>query len=457
MEEILSAVKRIHLIGIGGIGMSGLALLLCEKGYCVTGSDIAESPLIEHLKTKGVTVFRGHTQSNIEDTDLVCYSSAINQDNPELRAACKAHVPILPRAKLLSFISRGKNTIAISGSHGKTTTSALLGYMLHSLGHNPTVFIGGIPVNYDTHAWWGSDYCVIEADESDGSFLYYDPEVSIITNIDKEHLDFYKDVNTLHEAFGEFARRAKKLVITCGDDEDVMRLLGDVHTLTYGVASHNKVRAENLHFDGKFMNFDLVIDKMRQHVKSPLLGEHNVLNVLAVLSFIFYQQVDLEEAIRVLRNFRGIKRRFEVKAIVEGVTFMDDYAHHPAEIRAVLRALKGLGHERIVAVFQPHRFSRVQALADEFSRCFYDADYLVVTDIYAAGEEPIPGIGADSLYHEIKKEFKGIIEYVPTKKLAQRVAEVTQRGDLVVGLGAGTINKTIDDAARRFKRATLPT
>jgi len=459
MDKVLSTIKNIHLIGIGGIGMSGLALLLREKGFNVAGSDVVESYITKMLKERGIKIYIGHRQENVaKDTHLVCYSSAIKEDNPEMQEAKTRDLSILQRGKLLGLISWDKKTIAISGSHGKTTTSSLIGFLLTSLGFKPTVFVGGIPLNYKYNAWWGNEYFVIEADESDGSFLYYNPWVSIITNIDYEHLDYYKNIETLKGNFLQFAYQTRALAIGCGDDPFVYEIIKKAKGVSYGMGAHNKLRAEDFHYDGQFSCFNFFIDdKLVREVKIPLLGKHNALNTLAVLSFFNYLNEDLNKVIDALKYFKGTKRRFQIKKKIGSITFVDDYAHHPTEIDAVLKAARYLDPKRLFVIFQPHRYSRVENLRKDFARCFTQADELVVTDIYAASEPNTKKIDAQSLSKEIQNNFKGTVTHIPKEKLISEIPLRLKEGDLVMGIGAGDINSIMDGIINEFETNKIKT
>ncbi len=453
MERFLSKIKNIYLIGIGGIGMSGLAILLKDKGYNVKGSDIAESYITKMLKNEGIEVIMGHRKENLpQDAHLVCYSSAIKEDNPEMIEAKKKGINILQRGKLLGLISWDKKTITISGSHGKTTTTSLIGYMLTSLGFGPTVFVGGLPLNYARNAWWGEEYFVIEADESDGSFLYYNPWISVITNIDHEHLDYYKTIDNLKENFLQFAYQAKGTVIGCGDDPLVKEILKKVNGISYGFGKENSIRADNFYFDGEFSCFDFLSEqKFISQIKIPLLGKHNALNTLAVLAFLKYMGQDLTKTIEMFKYFKGTKRRFQIKKKIGEVTFVDDYAHHPTEIEAVLKAARYLNPKRVFVIFQPHRFSRVEYLYKQFAQSFAFADELIVTDIYSAQEKQILGVNAKMLSEEIGRTFKGKITHIPKERLAVEVPNYIQEGDLVLGLGAGDINTIMESIVNEFE------
>ncbi|MCK9615718.1 MAG: UDP-N-acetylmuramate--L-alanine ligase [Candidatus Omnitrophica bacterium] len=457
MDEVLSTIKNIHLIGIGGIGMSGLALLLKEKGFNVRGSDVEGGYITKMLKDCGIEVYLGHKKENLaEDTHLVCYSSAIKENNPEIQEARKRGLSVLQRGKLLGLISWDKKTIAISGSHGKTTTSSLVGFLLTSLGFKPTVFVGGIPLNYKYNAWWGNEYFVIEADESDGSFLYYNPWVSIITNIDYEHLDYYKNIETLKGNFLQFAYQTKELTIGCGDDPFVYEILKKAKGVSYGFGAHNKIRAKDFHYDGEFSCFDFFIDgKFVRQVKIPLLGRHNALNTLAVLSFFNHLNEDTSKVIGALKYFKGTKRRFQIKKKIGDITFVDDYAHHPTEIDAVLKAARYLNPRRLFVIFQPHRFSRVENLYKDFARCFNCADELIVTDIYSASETNHGKVDVKSLSKEIQNNFKGSVVHIPKDKLISEIPSRLKEGDLVMGLGAGDINNIMDGIINELEASRI--
>lgn len=454
-KVVLSGVRNVYFLGIGGIGMSGLALLLNDKGFKIKGSDIKHNSNIDILKKEGIEVFIGHKKENItSDIHLLVYSSAVREDNPEIREAKLKGITLLKRGELLGLLSWDKKTIAISGSHGKTTTTALFSYLLTSLGYSPTAFVGGVPLNSFRNAWWGGDYFVIETDESDGSFLHYNPWVSVITNIDYEHIDYYKTMDNLRASFLQFAFQTKEKVFGWGDDAYIKKLLSETGGWSYGWGENNRVRAANVGFDGKFTTFSLFIDgKFISKIKTSLLGEHNVLNTLSALSFFFFMGEDLTKVAEFLEGFKGTQRRFSIRETVEGVTFVDDYAHHPTEIRAVLSAARCLNPKKLFVIFQPHRFSRVNALYKEFGECFAAVDELVVTDIYSASEDNIEGVNIEWLYEGIKQKFCGKIHYIPANKLAQEVPQYLTKGDLVMGLGAGDINLIMAQIIEEFKES----
>jgi len=454
MVKILSKVKNIHLVGIGGVGMSGLALLLKDKGFSVTGSDSHQGYQVEMLRADGIEVFIGHKKEQLsKDIQILGYSSAIAEDNPEIKEAKLRGIHILKRGELLAELCRDAKTIAVAGSHGKTTTTALLGYLLTSLGYKPTVFLGGLPLNYSRTAWWGSQHCLIEADESDGSFLYYDPWVSIITNIDNEHLDYYANSEEINQSFLKFALKTKDKVFGWGDDRQLAKIIDRVGGIKFGWGDSNQVQGRDFKFEGNCSCFDLFINRdFISSIKLPLVGEHNCRNALAVFAYLWYVKQDLKEAARVLEGFRGTKRRFQIKDQVEGITFIDDYAHHPTEIKALIKAASLLKPKRLLVIFQPHRYSRVKSLFNEFAGCFSGVDKLIVTDIYSAHEKAIEGVGAESLSQAISKGSKLKSRYIASNELIESVAGELQEGDLVLTLGAGDINSLIDKVIYEFKK-----
>ncbi|MBU2102058.1 MAG: UDP-N-acetylmuramate--L-alanine ligase [Candidatus Omnitrophota bacterium] len=454
MEKVLSGITAIYISGIGGIGTSGLALLLRERGFLVRGSDVSDSYAVRMLTSAGISVDIGHAPNNIgPEVQLLVYSSAVKEDNPELIEARRRGIAILKRGELLGLLCEGQKTVAICGSHGKTTTTALMGHLLTSLGLFPTVCVGGVALNCGRNAWWGKDYFVVETDESDGSFLYCKPWSSIITNIDSEHLDYHKTMAHLKENFLRFARNTGGKVFGCGDDASVRIILDKVGGISYGFGEHNVVRATQFSFDGTCSVFEVIIEgKSIGVVRVPLLGEHNALNTLAVLGFFYYHGLDVTGALGALSTFKGTKRRFQIKEVVSGVTFVDDYAHHPTEINAVLKAARLLSCRRLVAVFQPHRFSRVKQLCVEFSQCFAHADEVILTDVYAASETKIEGIDALFLLDHIKKFFPQGARYIARERIVEELPMLLQEGDLVMGLGAGDINTIMEEVISGYKK-----
>ncbi len=459
MGRILPGVKNIYLVGIGGVGMSGLALLLKERGFCVRGSDAKEGYNTQLLRKEGIEVFIGHRKEHItSDIDILGYSSAVDEDNPEIVQAKEQGIGIVGRGQFLAKLCQGKKTIAVAGSHGKTTTTSLLGYLLTCLDHKPAVFIGGLPLNYTCGAWWGEEYFVIETDESDGSFLHYEPWCSVITNIDKEHLEHYGTFENLQESFLEFARKTKDKVFGWGDQPFLNKIISEASGISFGWSENNYIRGDNFRFENGFSCFELYIDgKYVTSVKTPLKGKYNCLNTLAAFAFFNYIGEDLEKVKKVLLDFKGIKRRFEVKEKIAGVTFVDDYAHHPTEIKAVLGAVKFLSPKRVFVIFQPHRYSRVEALYGEFCHSFGEADKVVITDIYSAHEKNLKFVSSKDFASEIGKNYPDNVEYVSRDELSGKIPSYFKDGDIVLALGAGDINKLMEKVRDEFKKNRVTT
>jgi len=452
MDSYLNGIKKIHLVGIGGVGMTGLAFLLRDKGFIVSGSDMKDGYNTKLLKKELFHVNIGHRESNVYGADLVCYSSAVKDDNIELKGAKVRNIKILKRAELLALLSCSARNIVVSGSHGKTTTSAFCAFVLTELNYRPNVFIGAVALNFGKYSWSGKDLFVFEADESDGSFLHYKPWIVIITNIDHEHLDYYGDFNNLCDSFRKLADRASSITVGCGDNKNVKSILEDRDSISYGLDTDNHIRAENLRFYNEYTLFDLFIEEKKfRDVRISLLGTHNVLNALAVISLCVHLKVDPDKFLPLLHKFKGTRRRFQFKGKINGVTFVDDYAHHPSEIEATLNAARQLSFERLVVVFQPHRYSRVKLLYGKFANCFNQCDCLVITDIYPAGEYPIEGIDGNFLYREVHKNFVGNIVYIPKERLIYDVPNMLKNGDLVMGLGAGDINVIMQNMIDRIR------
>ena len=454
MSEFLSGVKKVYLVGIGGIGMSGLALLLKDMGLEVWGSDSSYSQSIDVLEKEGINVFIGHKRERVSsDIQLLSYSSAVKEDNPEIIEAKKRGIIVLKRGALLAELCNDKKTIAVSGSHGKTTTTSLVSHLLTSLGYQPTVFLGGQPLNYSRGAWWGGEHFAVETDESDGSFLYYTPWVSIITNIDSEHLDYYHSMDNLKKSFLNFACQTKEKVFGWGDQPYIKEILSEVGGISFGWQEHNLVRGKNFCFDGEFSCFDVYVkQKFITRAKSPLLGKHNCFNALSAFAFFSYIGEDLNTVNQALKDFKGTKRRFQIRESVAGVTFVDDYAHHPTEIRAVLSAARLLNPKRIFMILQPHRFSRIKRLKEDFSKCFSEADEAVITDVYGANEDEIEGVGGEQIFEEANKSFSGNIQYIPKNRLLEEIPSYLEEGDLVLALGAGDINILMEKVRSEFKK-----
>lgn len=447
---MLEKKRKIHFIGIGGVGMSGLALILHRLGHEVSGCDLSGSRYLEPLLREGVKISLGHDPSHIEEAEIVVYSSAIPKDHPEIRRAKEKGLIILPRAKMLSEVMRFyPKSIVVAGSHGKTTTTSMIAEILINLGLNPTVVVGGIINNIKSNSiLGGSEYLVAEADESDGSFLLYSPFIEVITNIDREHLDFYADFPAIKRAFANFIMRVNPegRVILCIDDPGVREAIEDLSGpfLLYGFSDEAELRGRivkeganpkvEVHYRGeKIGKFQLCIP-----------GKHNALNALGAIGVAITLGLPTEKVLAVLEKFRGVKRRLEFKGIYRGAILLDDYAHHPREISATLQAIRDLyPQKKIILVFQPHRYTRTKALWEDFLLVLREPDILVLTDIYPASEVPIPGVTGESFYEAVKEVrgvrptfFEGDLERLP--ELIEKLAE---KETLLVTMGAGNIYK----------------
>ncbi|TRZ95981.1 UDP-N-acetylmuramate--L-alanine ligase [bacterium] len=450
--------KYYHFIGIGGIGMSGIACLLLKTGFRVSGSDLKENRITEELSRLGAKIFIGHAAQNIGEQEAVVYSSAIREDNPEMRQAMILGIPLIKRAQALADLMQQKIAITIAGSHGKTTTTSLISYMLIEAGLCPTVAIGGILKNIDTNACLGSgEFFIAEADESDGSFLNYAPKYSIITNIDHEHLDYYHNFDNELTAFRDFVKRTKKggCVFACSDDANLLNLISGYkgRHLFFGLNNPADIYAKNIQLNGLTSDFDCFFkDKFISHFHLALGGLHNISNCLAVIGLGLELDIELGHMRRSLEGYKGVGRRLEVKFKSDKYLLIDDYAHHPTEIKATLAAIANLKARRKIVVFQPHRYSRTQLLLDELAKSFAEADYLVISDIYAASEQPIEGINAQVLLEKTKEfSLNKEIVYLEKEKIAGHIKEIIRPGDLVITLGAGDISKVSDALAEKLR------
>jgi len=448
-------IGRLHFVGIGGIGMSGIAEVLHQLGYAVQGSDVADSYNTRRLAEKGIRVVIGHKAENLTDEDgrdpvAVVASSAIKNENPEILAARAKNIPVIHRSEMLAELMRLKKAVAIAGTHGKTTTTSLVGCMLEAGGFDPTVINGGIVNAYGTNVRLGEgDYMVVEADESDGTFTRLPAFAGVITNIDPEHLDHYGDFDGVREAFRTYIRNLPfyGFGVLCVDHPEVEKLaasLTDRRIVTYGFKDGAMVRGVNVDCRADGSTFDVVTpDRRIEGIRLGALGRHNVQNALAAVA-VGLELGMADEAIRqALADFTGVKRRFTRTGIARGVTVIDDYGHHPVEIRAVLSTARTVqdGHKgRVIAVMQPHRYTRLNALFDDFAACFEDADAVIIADVYPAGETPIAGADKDHLAAAIARAgHKNVRSLDDPKALAALVAATARPGDMVVCLGAGSI------------------
>ena len=447
--------QRIHLVGIGGSGMSGIAEVLLSSGYAVSGSDLKSSSVTERLASLGATIYDSHAAENVHGAHVVVVSSAVPADNVELVEAHRQKIPVIPRAEMLAELMRLKSGIAVAGAHGKTTTTSLVASVLAAAGLDPTFVVGGRVNHAGSHASVGAgEYMVVEADESDGSFLLLAPVIAVITTIDREHLDHYQSLEEIQEAFLEFANRVPFYgsVILCLDEPNVQAILPRVKrpVITYGtssqadlVISEVKLHGLSSEFRLKYRGEDLGVFGL----PAPP-GIHNVRNAAAAAAAALTLNVPADLIRQGLAKFSGVGRRFEVKGTFSGVTLIDDYGHHPAEIRATLEAARGCGYQRILVLFQPHRYTRTQHLWEDFRRSFNQADVLVITDIYAAGESPIDGIRGDTLADAISTAgHKSVIYSSTLQGGIEFILREVRPGDAVLTIGAGSVGRVTEELA----------
>jgi UDP-N-acetylmuramate--alanine ligase len=450
--------KHYHLIGIGGIGMSGIAQLLLRCGYKVTGSDLKENKNTKVLGSLGAGISIGHNPENIRGADTIVYSSAINENNPEVAEAKRLKIPLIMRAEALAELMANKSVITVAGSHGKTTVTSLASYLLLEAGLSPTVAIGGILKNIDTNACAGSGQLfVAEADESDGSFLYYKPKYSIITNIDREHLDYYKDFKNETEAFRKFINSTSTdgVLFCCSDDLTLKGLIEGYKNkfILFGLKPGADIYPKNIKLEGLRSEFDCFFKgKFIDRFSLALGGEHNISNALSVIALGLELGIDLKFIKAALAGYKGAMRRLEEKFKDGEYLIIDDYAHHPTEIRATLKAVSNIKAKRVIAIFQPHRFTRTQLLFDEFVKSFDNADCIILTDIYPANEQPILKINSVNLCAKIKEYTPDKeVHFVPKEEIVKKVREIAKPGDLIITLGAGDIVRISDELAEKFK------
>lgn len=448
MDGMRRKVKTIHFVGIGGIGMSGIAEVLLNLGYDITGSDLGQTDITQRLAALGARIFKGHDESHLGDADVVVTSTAVKNDNPEVLAAHRRNIPVIPRAEMLAELLKMKFSIAVSGSHGKTTTTSMIATVLGQGGLDPTMVIGGKLASIGGNAkMGGGEIIVAEADESDGSFLKLNPCLAVITNIDREHLDHYRDIDEIKAAFLQFANMVPfyGATVLCLDDAHIREILPQIkrRTITYGLTAAADYRAIDIHIQGPWTSFSVL------HREEPLgkvilnvPGLFNVCNALAAIAVAREIDMDFPAIAAGLKTFTGVQRRLEVKGTVGGVTVVDDYGHHPTEIRETLAAARTVWPGRLIVVFQPHRYTRTRALFEEFTGAFDDADLLVITDIYAASEAPIPGVSSEILAAAIRKREQREVDYIPAlDAISDRLLAIARPGDVIVTQGAGTVWK----------------
>ncbi|CAI2933981.1 UDP-N-acetylmuramate--L-alanine ligase [Aminobacter niigataensis] len=448
-------IGLVHFIGIGGIGMSGIAEVLHNLGYKVQGSDQSESANVQRLREKGIECFVGHKAENLGDAEVIVVSTAIKKTNPELMAAREKLLPVVRRAEMLAELMRFRNAVAIGGTHGKTTTTSMVATLLDAGGLDPTVINGGIINAYGTNARMGEgEWMVVEADESDGTFLKLPADVAVVTNIDPEHLDHYGTFDKVREAFRQFVENVPfyGFGVMCTDHPEVQALVShieDRRVITYGENAQADVRFTNHHMDGAVSVFDVVIRNRKsassttiEGLRLPMPGRHNVSNATAAIAVATELGISAEAVKSGLSSFGGVKRRFTHTGSWNGVEVFDDYGHHPVEIKAVLSAAREATKGRVIAIAQPHRFTRLRDLFDDFSACFNDADTVMVAPVYAAGEDPIEGVNSETLTARIRAGGHRDARHIEgAAAVAPVVRELAKPGDFVVYLGAGNITQ----------------
>jgi len=456
---MLHKKHKIHFVGIGGIGMSGIAEVLLNSGYAVSGSDLLESDATRRLRSLGARVFVGHEEDNLaKDLSVVVISTAVKYSNPEVLEARRRHIPVIPRAEMLAELMRMKYGVAIAGSHGKTTTTSMIAAVLSGAGLDPTMVIGGRVRMFGANAKMGQgEILVAEADESDGSFLLLSPIIAVVTNIDKEHMDFHRTMERLHESFLAFINKIPfyGLAVLCVDDTPVRGLIPKVRKrfTTYGLSPEADFSAQELNptpsgIECTVIHRDRPLGKLRLH----LPGRHSATNALAAVAVAHELEIPFSRVAEALDAFTGIHRRFEVKGEPGGILVIDDYGHHPTEIRATIGAIRDSWKRPLTVIFQPHRFTRTKDLFDEFLTAFEGADRLVLTEIYSAGEDPIPGANGEALYQAIKRKGHLDVEFIPDKNdIVARLAGQLASGDVALTLGAGDIHKVGEALVERLQ------
>lgn len=443
-----------HFIGIGGIGMSALASILLQKGIKVSGSDVAPSAATEQLQKEGAKIFIGHSSENIQPISTVVYNSDIKEENPEVKEARLHNIPFLHRSELLHRLMEGYSPLLVTGTHGKTTTSSLLAHLLVEAGLHPAYAIGGVVRSLNANGGHGTGpYFVAEADESDGSFLNYIPFGAIITNIDNDHLAYWKDIDSLIEGFHKFALSVTSPdhLFWCGDDEILLKMKLKGHS--YGFEDDNDLQVENFCQIGWKNIFDIAFDgKEYAEIEIPLIGAHNVLNAAAVFGMGIKIGISERRIRKAFSSFKGVNRRAELKGECGSISILDDYAHHPTEIFATLHAIRhAIGRRRLIAAFQPHRYSRTRDCLHEFGPALMPADLVILTDIYSAREEPINGVSTHLLLEKIQDSTPLDVRYIERSKLTEFLANFLQPSDVLVTLGAGDITKVGPEVLKQLK------
>ncbi len=453
MKPEIIKIKRIHMIGIGGSGMSGIAEILHNLGFEVTGSDISDSETVRYLKKLGIKISNVHRPENVADAQVVIKSTAIRDDNPEVVEALRRNIPVIPRAEMLAELMRMKYSIAVAGTHGKTTTTSLIGHILQRAGKDPTLIVGGIPLHLESGARLGTgDFLVAEADESDRSFVRLYPYVAVITNIEEDHLDCYRDIEDIKGAFLEFLAKLPfyGFAVMNADDDNQVDLFPKMCRpfITYSLRNPSDYKGKRLGQEGMKQKFEA----LGQVFEINLPGLHNIYNAMAAVATAHYLGIEVEVIKEALANFRGVKKRLELKGTFggDGKVF-EDYAHHPSEIRAILSSLReAFPERRILLVFQPHRYTRLSKMMEKFALALKDADRVVLTEVYPAGEQPIKGVSGKRLW-EILKSIKEESYFEPDlDRLPELVASLAEKGEIVVMAGAGSITKKVKEVVEKL-------
>jgi len=450
-QPVFGRTRHIHMVGIGGIGMSGMAEILLQKGYTVTGSDASEGETIKRLRELGAEIYIGHDEKHIEGADVVVFTSAVKaKENIETKAAMEAGIPVIKRAEMLAELMRMKYGVGIAGTHGKTTTTTLVGHVIQDGSFDPTIMVGGKVHSFSkTNAVVGKgDIIIVEADEFDRTFLRLTPSLAVITNIEAEHLDIYDNLDDVKQAFVEFANKVPfyGAVVLCLDDDNVRSIIPQIERriITYGLTPQAEIRATNIQTDNFYSSFTVLQEGNELgeiQLKAP--GEHNVKNALAAVAVGLELDIDFKYIKSGLERFEGVFRRFQLKADKDGIIVIDDYAHHPTEVQATLKAARnGWKNRRIVAVFQPHLYSRTRDLYKDFGSSFFDAEVCVITDVYPSREEPIEGVSGKLIADSAREYGHRQVHYVADKQeLPVKLKEIVKTGDVVITMGAGDIYK----------------
>jgi len=459
--SLLENINKIHFVGIGGAGMSAIAKILVEKNFTVSGSDLHGSELVEKLKAQGALIFQGHQAANVKGVDAIVVSTAISQDNPEVVAARAAGIQVFHRSDIVAALMNRENGIAVAGAHGKTTTTSMLGVVLDHAGIEPTIIIGGEVDYLGSNAKLGAGkYLVAEADESDGSFLKLLPKIAVVTNIENDHMDHYGTMENILKAFRQFLQNlpeADGLAVLCFDNENIRNIakVSGRKYISYAIEHAADYQAVNIHTDGEGTAFDVLhAGENLGRIALNVPGCHNVLNALAAVAVSLELGLKLADVAAGLKCFYGAKRRFQTKGRSQGVWIVDDYAHHPTEISTTLVAAKQTSPKRVICAFQPHRYTRTQLLQKEYGTCFAEADILVLTDIYAAGESPIPGISGETILQQVAQQTGKKAVYIKNEAdIASYLQSIVKAGDLVITMGAGTIYRSGERLVELLEKA----